>query len=298
LGYHPQDLSSETRLLERFEHWVGKHEKTYNDNLEKERRLDFFKDNLCYIHERNQQNLSYVLGLNEFSDLSHEEFKSKYLGRLMKTGPKNISLRYLQVADNLPDAVDWRKKGAVTDVKNQQQCGACWAFSAIAWVEAIIKIVTGNLISLSEQQLVDCDRNFEQLGCFEGKPGFAFQYIMDNGGIASETDYSYKGTDAICNKELERKHAVTIDDYEYAPDSNEAAMKNSVAHQPISVAIDAGGRDYSAYKSGIFTGNCGTSLNHAVTLLVMIEKPVWTIGLLNLRGGRRGVSKDTSGCIE
>ncbi|GLJ20658.1 hypothetical protein SUGI_0376160 [Cryptomeria japonica] len=264
LGYEPFDLSSEERLSGRFEQWVHNHGKTYKDHLEKSMRLEIFKQNLRYMHERNQQNLTYKLGLNEFSDLSHEEFKSRFLGRLTG-GPKNASLRYLhKYGDDLPATVDWRTKGAVTPVKGQR-CGDCWAFAAIASVESINYIVTGHLVSLSEQQLVDCVGMNE--GCHGGYPNDAFIYIAFNGGISSEVDYQYRGADGTCNQQLEMEHVARIVGVECLPTEDENSMKTAVSHQPITVGIDGTAMDFASYKSGILTGTCGKVLDHAVTIV-------------------------------
>lgn len=142
--------------------------------------------------------------------------------------------------------------------------GSCWAFSAIAAVEGLHKIKTGELVSLSEQELVDCDRG-ENLGCRGGFMEAAFEYIKVNGGVASEKHYPYKGKDGRCNAQKEKRHAVKIEGYKTVPENDEESLQAIVAMQPVSVAIDAGGYEFQLYDSGIFDGYCGTSLNHGVT---------------------------------
>ncbi|KAF3948663.1 hypothetical protein CMV_025366 [Castanea mollissima] len=180
----------------------------------------------------------------------------------MLSGTKSDRYAY-QSGEELPESVDWREKGAVVDVKDQGQCGSCWAFSTIGAVEGINKIVTGDLISLSEQELVDCDQTYNQ-GCNGGLMDYAFQFIINNGGIDSEEDYPYKARDGSCDPNRRNARVVTIDGYEDVPTNDEKALMKAVANQPVSVAIEAGGRAFQLYDSGIFTGLCGTQLDHGV----------------------------------
>lgn len=198
VGYTPEDLASPERLIDLFELWMRKHSKSYGSIEEKWARLEIFKDNLIHVDETNQKRTSYWVGLNEFADLSHEEFKATHLGMLRRRHQKGgpFSFRYAHVSD-LPKSVDWREKGAVTGVKNQGSCGSCWAFSTVAAVEGINQIVTGNLTSLSEQELIDCDTNFNK-GCRGGLMDHAFEFIIKNGGIHTEDDYPYVTKEGTC----------------------------------------------------------------------------------------------------
>jgi C1A family cysteine protease len=250
-----------------FETWLIKHGKNYNALGEKQKRFQIFKDNLRFIDEHNSVDISYKLGLNKFADLSNEEYKKMYLGtrfdRQNKT-PLKTSERYLfNEGEGLPKSVDWREKGAIVAVKDQGQCGSCWAFSTVGAVEGINQIVTGDLISLSEQELVDCDTTYNQ-GCNGGLMDYAFQFIIKNGGIDTEEDYPYKAADNTCDPIRKNARVVTIDGYEDVPQNDEKSLKKAVSHQPVSVAIEAGGREFQLYSSGVFTGTCGTALDHGV----------------------------------
>ncbi|CAI0465076.1 unnamed protein product [Linum tenue] len=249
---HPDADSSwrtDDEVMTIYEDWLAKHGKSYNALGEKERRFQIFKDNLRFIDGHNSLNQSYTVGLNKFADLTNDEYRSKYLGVRAGQGkplrePKPSDRYAPRVGESLPDSIDWREKGAVAEVKDQGGCGSCWAFSTVASVEGINQIVTGDLITLSEQELVDCDTSYNE-GCNGGLMDYAFQFIIKNG-------------------EKNNAKVVSIDNYEDVPINDEAALQKAAASQPIAVAIEAGGRGFQFYTSGIFSGPCGTQLDHGV----------------------------------
>lgn len=166
----------------------------------------------------------------------------------------------------VPDSIDWREKGAVTEVKDQGSCGACWAFSSTGAMEGINQIKTGSLVSLSEQELCDCDRTYNT-GCNGGLMDYAYQWVIQNHGIDSEDDYPFKARDGTCIKSKKNRHVVTIDGYTDVPPHNEDLIRQAVAIQPVSVGICGSERTFQLYSKGIFSGPCSTSLDHAVLIV-------------------------------
>ncbi|KAJ4758306.1 hypothetical protein LUZ62_068681, partial [Rhynchospora pubera] len=146
---------------------------------------------------------------------------------------------------------------------------SCWSFSATGAMEGINKIKTGTLLSLSEQELVDCDTSCS--GCNGGYMDYAFQWVIYNGGITTESDYPYTsgstGTAGSCNYPKTYDYAVSLLSYQDVTTYCESCLKNAVANQPVSVAIDASGSAFQFYSSGIFTGSCGTNLDHGVLVV-------------------------------
>ncbi|RWR83316.1 senescence-specific cysteine protease SAG39-like protein [Cinnamomum micranthum f. kanehirae] len=259
----------ETSMSEMHEQWMAQHGRVYKDAAEKEQRLKIFKENVEFIHSfNNAGEKPYKLGINEFVDLTNEEFRTTRNGfRASMVRPMRTTSFMYDNVTVVPSAMDWRKKGAVTPIKNQGQCGSCWAFSAVAATEGITQLTTGKLISLSEQELVDCDTGGEDEGCWGGFMDQAFDFIQHNKGLTTEANYPYKGVGGTCNRKKSTNHAADINGHEDVPANSEKALLQAVANQPVSVAIDASGSAFQFYSSGVFTGDCGTELDHGVTAI-------------------------------
>ncbi|XP_059624348.1 senescence-specific cysteine protease SAG39-like [Cornus florida] len=263
-------LLNEQYMLERHKQWMAHHGRVYTDAEEKQRRFKIFKDNVEWIEASNAGlDRGYKLSVNQFADLTNEEFTASRNGykrqslQVMSTS-KPTSFMYANLSA-VPSTMDWRKRGAVTPVKDQGQCGCCWAFSAVAAIEGITQLTTGKLVSLSEQELVDCDVRGEDQGCNGGLMDDAFLFIKQNKGLTTEANYPYMGSDNTCNTKKAALAAAKITGYQDVPANKEQALLQAVAKQPVSVAIDSGGYDFQFYSSGVFTGTCGTSLDHGVT---------------------------------
>jgi cathepsin L len=203
------------------------------------------------------------------ADLTSAEYKQRNGYRAsFRASNASTFLAPMNVGD-VPESIDWRKQGYVTPVKDQGQCGSCWAFSATGSLEGQHKRQTGTLTSLSEQNLVDCSTAYGNNGCDGGLMDDAFKYIKANKGIDTENSYPYKARDQNCHF---KRSAVGAEDTGYTdiPSGDEEALKQAVATVgPISVAIDASHASFQNYQSGVYDEpDCSTTeLDHGVLVV-------------------------------
>lgn len=271
-------LMSDTAIYDSWIHWKQINQKLYTSQKEDEVRFQIYKSNVIRIQDHNEKaktgEFTFVLGINQFADLTQDEFKSMYVGTNVektKTNVKTLS------TESLPASVDWRNS-AVSPVKNQGQCGSCWAFSTVGALEGLHAINSGSLVQFSEQQLVDCSTSFGNEGCNGGLMDFAFQYVEKN-GIETESDYPYKGSDGKCAVSGS-KTSWKINGFVDVPQNVSAQLKAAVAQQPVSVAIEADGFWFQFYFGGIFSSSCGTNLDHGVLVVgygTESGKNYWTV---------------------
>jgi len=259
-----------------FREWTQYFKRHYSSIDEETRRYKIWYENLGRIATTNSQNLSYKLRLNQFADLTDDEFRLKvhgHAGSCYRSDKKvpTISTRLNQKKKSIqkqqanPASVDWVTKGVVTPVKNQGDCGSCWAFSTTGSIECEFAIKTGTLNSLSEQQLVDCSGQYGNEGCNGGLMDWAFEYVIATGGLCSETEYPYTGVDGTCKSCATLYDPITA--YTDVVADNEADLETASAMGCVSVAIEADQYAFQYYSSGILTGLCGTALDHGVLVV-------------------------------
>jgi C1A family cysteine protease len=252
-----------------FTRFVAEHNKAYSTS-EFFHRFSIFKANVDYIRAENNKNHTYTLGMTQFGDLTAHEFKTDIVGQGIKGGQHGKPNPEYIPSGRAPPVIDWNAKGKVQKVKNQAQCGSCWAFSATASLESAfaIKNEGKDVPDLSEQQLVDCAGSYGNEGCNGGLMSQAFDYYIKgfNGVANSGNKYKYTGRDGSCKAD-KSDVAVTIASYDSLPPGNEGSLGDYLSNGPISVAIEADQAIFQFYTSGVLDGACGRNLDHGVTLV-------------------------------
>jgi C1A family cysteine protease len=245
-----------------FVQWKNTQNKAYSSPKEEQyRKLNFYR-NLRDIEAVNTDaSLTYKAGLNQFSDLTEEEFVIKYTGFTGVNTEDGVP--HVNAGQINDDDVDWTTQGAVNPVKNQGQCGSCWAFSAVGAAESAWEISGQKLASFSEQQLVDCSSAYGNQGCNGGLMNNAFNYwIKSSKGIALESAYPYTAKDGTCKWDASMITG-TIRAFSVIAQQDCDGLLHAITQQPVSVGIAANA--IMSYTSGIFNNaRCGTQLNHGV----------------------------------
>merc|ERR1712166_992223 len=237
-----------------------------------------FQTNVETIYRHNAQEAptqGWTMGINEYSDMSSDEFSAM---QGFRAGDKPQGEFVTLNETGLPSSVDWTTKGAVNPIKNQGQCGSCWAFGTVASVEGINAITNKKPVSLSEQQLVSCDTSGGDQGCKGGLPDNAFKYV-ESTGLTTESNYPYTsggglagsssrallggGKGAKCDNSKVTGSLLKIKGFKDV--KGETQLAAAVAQQPVAVGID--GKSIQHYKSGIFSGSCSGQIDHAVTVV-------------------------------
>jgi hypothetical protein len=233
-------------------------------------KYNTFKYWVDRVSRHNAANQTYEMGINEFSDLMPAEFGKLYLTGLNLAGLPNIEATPVDIS-GIPNDKDWRNDGAVNKVKNQGQCGSCWAFSTTGTVEGYTFVTSKTLPDLAEQQLVDCAKTAQTQGCSGGWPWAAGGWLQQNGGLCSQKDYPYTGRDGTCKKTC--TPAANIKGV--VQQKGEDQLLVGVNTVPVSICLDASG-GFQSYRSGVFSGPCGTQMNHAV-LAVGYTDAYWIV---------------------
>eukprot|EP01137_Pigoraptor_chileana_P013162 Opistho-2@4558 len=277
--------------------WKNTHSKTYASAAEEAHRQKVYHANLVTINEHNAQGHSFTLAMNHFGDLEFHEFKAMFLGldaSLKQTGSSFIPAQNVA----LPDEVDWRTKGAVTEVKNQGQCGSCYAFSTTGSLEGQTAIKTGKLVSLSEQQIVDCSASAGNTGCGGGLMDQAFEYIKANGGLDTEASYAYTATNGTCRAK-DGVVGAKVSGHVDIASGNETDLLNALATVgPISIAIDASQPTFQFYSTGVYdeAACSSTNLDHGVLAVGYGTLTAPPTILSRTRGVLPGARLDTFSC--
>jgi C1A family cysteine protease len=255
---HKKDNSTVDRA---FNLWLNTQNKMYSSPAEMNYRRSVFASNLVKITEMNNA-FTHRSGLNKFADLTVEEFTTKYTGLKYSGNEERSALKHTASLGQAT-SVDWRTQGKVNPVKDQGQCGSCWAFSATSAIESSVAIKSNKLWNLAEQQMVDCGSATGNQGCNGGWMDYAFQYIINVKGQEQTSDYPYTARDGTC-KFKQSLAVASITKFTDVAKNTCSSLISAIAAQPVAVAIAANAIMF--YTSGIFNNAaCGTGLNHGVT---------------------------------
>jgi len=251
-------------VMPTFAAWAATFGKTYNGDDEFAARKAIYDGNVAKYEAHNaDETQTFTMGVNQFTDLTLEEFQALNIRGFVKSGERGLAYLGEHEDTEVAASVDWRTKGAVTPVKNQGQCGSCWAFSTIGGLEGAWEIGTGTLTSMSEQQLVDCSK--ANSGCNGGlmESGFEFEQGVN---VATESSYPYTARDGSC-KSSGYTTAVPrggVTGYKSVGAST-SSLQSALQNGPVSVAIEADQMSFQGYSGGVITSGCGTQLDHGVT---------------------------------
>jgi len=258
---------TEAEYQEAFLQWMRHHKKSYNHG-DFPVRFSIFRDNMDFIRLHNSDSSkNFTVAMNQFGDLTKQEFGRFYTGlKVPETYQRKGQAQVVDSSAALPAAVNWVTKGAVTAIKNQGQCGSCWSFSTTGSTEGDHFLTTGKLVSLSEQNLIDCSTNYGNQGCDGGLMDDAFQYIIANKGIDTEASYPYSATGPNTCQYSAANCGSTLTGYTDVTSGSEADLQAAVVLQPVSIAIDAGESSFQFYNSGVYyEPACSpTALDHGV----------------------------------
>ncbi|KAG4209420.1 hypothetical protein ERO13_A03G197700v2 [Gossypium hirsutum] len=291
-----QDDGVETQPLTAEHHFSlfkARFKKSYGSEEEHDYRFKVFRANLRRAERHQKLDPSATHGVTQFSDLTPGEFRKRFLGLRRLRLPKDANQAPILPTDNLPEDFDWREKGAVTPVKNQGSCGSCWSFSTTGALEGANFLATGKLVSLSEQQLVDCDHECDpeeagscDSGCNGGLMNSAFEYTLKAGGLMREEDYPYTGTDRGTCKFDKSKIVAKVANFSVVSLDEDQIAANLVKNGPLAVAINA--VFMQTYIGGVSCPYiCSKRLDHGVLLvgygsagyapIRLKDKPYWII---------------------
>jgi len=263
----------EDSCSELFETWLEKYNRSYKSDKEYKKRLHTFCESVKFVAEFNSKSTSsHKVEVNQYADMTDEEYQQQLLGgkQVKKhfetlTSENLEDFRYEDV--DPPSEVNYKEQGALAPIKNQGQCGGCWAFATTGSIEALHYLTTGKHVSLSEQQLISCSSPEGNEGCVGGAAIYAYEYVKQNGGLNTEKAYPYEAETGTCDRSLEQVKVASIDSFSRVPINDEEALMKAVSKQPVAVSIEADSMGFKFYSGGVFQSECGHDRDHAVLVV-------------------------------
>jgi C1A family cysteine protease len=258
-------FAQDASLQDLFDSWKIQNNKEYASVEEEALRFSVFSMNAAIVEEWNNAGNTATLALNLFADLTSEEFGAMYTGT--KAASEEVVEANIVELENegaVPTSWTWLTQGAVTPIKNQAQCGSCWAFATVATTEGLYKINGAKLTSFSEQQIVDCDTTCD--GCSGGWPYLAMAYVATN-GLETETAYPYAGVNQKCAYQKSQAITTGVTGAAFVTPKSVSALYAAVYQQPVAIIVEADQSAFQLYSTGIITTGCGVALDHAITAI-------------------------------
>jgi KDEL-tailed cysteine endopeptidase len=292
----PFVAAADVPLTMSWEEWKSHFGMSFNGEEDASRRV-VFEANIATIEAENARGHNYTLGVNQFAHLSEEEFKAQFTGGQGGSvlGSDDAHMGELEIGERA-SSIDWTThSGVVNPVKDQGQCGSCWAFSAVGTVESAYALASGRLGSYSEQQLVDCDRSHSS-GCSGGFNQYGISYIGKTGSC-SESGYPYRARNGNCRASSCSKvlSAGVVRGY-HSVSRSHSGLESALNTMPVSVTVNAD-QSWQLYRSGILSKGCSGQIDHAVIAVGYDSKSIKIRNSWGSSWGERGyvrVSKSSS----
>ena len=270
-----------TKVDAAYELWKAKFGRLYGSPNENVYRKDIFANNFVLVENTNSENSKYKLELNQMADMTDDEVKARYFGlgtieeeihsvsyrRMLQEGNNWATDSDFEHTNYIPFSKDWTENESLIPPTHQRGCGACYAFAAVATLEHLHFKKTGQLLKLSEQELIDCSKGRGNSGCRGGWTHQAYDYVLQFNGLQRSITYPYMGSEQMFCRQTESLNVKDlISGYKRIPENNKEMIKKALHKSVVAAAVDASFLKF--YASGVYDNkSCGTIINHAIVIV-------------------------------